>query len=219
MISAVIFDLDGVLLDSEGLWDQARREVTADVGGHWRPEATEAMQGMSSPEWARYMADALAIALPPGEINELVVRKMLALYERELPLLPGATAAVQRMHQRWPLGLASSSNRVILDTVLRLSGLRDAFGAVVSSEEVPKGKPAPDVYLAAAQQLSVPPGRCCAVEDSTNGILSAVNAGMAVVAVPNAQFPPKSAALSRAAVVCEELTALTVDLVAGLPVG
>jgi HAD superfamily hydrolase (TIGR01509 family) len=216
---AVVFDLDGVLVDSERLWDTARREVAADHGGQWGEEATAAMQGMSSPEWGRYLHDVLGVQLATERIIDLVVARLLDEYNRGLPLLPGAVDAVRRMGARWPLGLASSANRVVLDAVLRIAGLEGAFSVTVSSEEVRRGKPAPDVYLEAARRLGSPPASCVAIEDSANGIRSGIAAGLAVVAVPNREFPPPATVLARAAVVIDGLDDLSVEAVEGLGAG
>lgn len=213
MIEAIVFDLDGVLVDSEQLWDRARREVVDERGGHWREGATEAMQGMSSTEWSGYLHDDLGVPVERTEINDLVVRKLLDLYQQRLPLLPGAPEAVNRLARRWPLALASSSNREVIDRVLALAGLGTAFGAVVSSEEVPRGKPYPDVYLEAAHRLGAPPRRAVAVEDSANGIRAALAAGLTVVAVPNRDYPPPPEVLDRSALVLDGLDGLTVDVV------
>ncbi|MCA3748819.1 MAG: HAD family phosphatase [Rubrobacter sp.] len=214
-IEAVIFDLDGVLVDSEQLWDAARRRLAEETGAGWREGATEAMMGMSSVEWSRYMHEELGVPLPPEEISRAVVERLLELYEERLPLIPGAREAVGRLAERWPLGLASSSNRPVIDRVLRLSGLEKYFRATVSSEEVRRGKPAPDVYLEAARRLGVEPVRCAAIEDSTNGILAAKNAGMRVVAVPNRIFPPKEEALGKADAVVRSLEELAPGTVCG----
>jgi HAD superfamily hydrolase (TIGR01509 family) len=216
VIQAVVFDLDGVIIDSEQLWDQARREVTAEHHGRWRPEATTAMQGMSSTEWSGYLRDVLGVDLSPDRIVDLVVAGLLDRYQRGLPLLPGAIQAVRRIGQRWPLALASSANRVVIDKVLLISGLDDAFEATVSSEEVPRGKPAPDVYLEAARRLGRPPGACAAVEDSANGIRSAIAAGMHAVAVPNRDYPPPDTVLADADLVVDSLADLTVESLARL---
>lgn len=208
---AVVFDLDGVLLDSEGLWDTARREVAAEHGGQWRDDATAAMQGMSSPEWSRYLHDDLGVQAAPEQIADLVVNRLLEQYRRGLPLLPGAVDAVHRVGARWRLGLASSANRVVLDEVLRLAGLQDAFSVTVSSEEVRRGKPAPDVYLETARRLRSSPARCVAIEDSANGIRAGVAAGLAVVAVPNPGFPPPRSVLDLAALVIDNLAGLKVE--------
>ena len=216
MTEAVVFDLDGVLLDSEGRWDAARREVAAAHGGHWTDEATTAMQGMSSPEWARYLHDDLEVQLEPDRIVDLVVDRLLDQYRRSLPLLPGAVDAVRRIGARWPLGLASSSSRVVLDEVLVLAGMQGAFSVTVSSEEVPHGKPAPDVYLEAARRLGCSAADCVAIEDSANGIRAGVAAGLAVVAVPNREFPPPRSVLDQAALVIDSVADLVVDSLAQL---
>ena len=212
MIEAIVFDLDGVLVDSEQLWDRARREVVAEQGGRWRPEATSDMQGMSSTEWSEYMSTSLQVRLPPAEINRLVVDKLLDLYSQRLPLLPGATDAVRRM-SKWRLAVASSSNREVIDRVLETAGLNDAFEATVSSEEVTRGKPHPDVYLEAAHRLGRRPSALVAVEDSANGIRSALAAGLTVIAVPNRDYPPPPDVLGQAAVVLDGLDGLTPELI------
>ena len=197
-IRAVVFDLDGVLVDSEQVWDAARRRLTEDSGGRWSESATQDMMGMSSIEWYRYMYEELGVKMPPEEISAAVVERMERLYREHLPLIPGAREAVERVAARWPLGLASSANRPVIEVVLELSGLGGFFETTVSSEEVARGKPAPDVYLEAARRLRVDPAFCAAVEDSSNGILSAHAAGMRVVAIPNRTFPPSEEALKAA---------------------
>jgi HAD superfamily hydrolase (TIGR01509 family) len=199
MPDAVIFDLDGVLMDSEQRWNEAKRALVQEAGGRWRDDAATAMMGMSSPEWSAYLRDELGVALPAGAINREVVRRMREGYRRELPLLPGAGEAVRALAGRWPLGLASSSNREIIDLALELAGFGDAFAVTVSSEEVEHGKPAPDVYLEAAARLGAAPVRCVAIEDSANGLRAAAAAGMAVIAVPNPHYPPGGDALALAA--------------------
>jgi HAD superfamily hydrolase (TIGR01509 family) len=214
--AAVVFDLDGVLIDSEPVWNAAREALVRERGGTWDERATTDMMGMSSKEWSSYMQDRLGVPMTPAEINDDVVRRVASTYEHGLPLLPHALETVRELAARWPLGLASSSNRPIIDLVLERSGLRACFAAVVSSEEVAHGKPAPDVYLAAARELDVDPKECAAVEDSTNGIKSAVAAGMRTIAVPNRQFRPDDDVLASAAVVVSSLAEVTVDLVASL---
>ena len=213
MIEAVVFDLDGVLLDSEEIWDRAREELARERGGRWHDRAQRDMMGMSSTEWSRYMADVIGLPEPPEEINREVVRRLTELYREELPAIPGAREAVERLAARWPLGRASSSNRELIDLALELLGVEHLFTATVSSEEVARGKPAPDVYLEAARRLGVDPTRAAAVEDSHNGILSANAAGMRVIAIPNAHFPPDEDALAEADVVLDSLAELTVDAV------
>ena len=189
-VAAVVFDLDGVIIVSELLWTEKRRELAEQSGGRWLDEAQERMQGLSSPEWTRYMRDDLKVPLDPREISAAVVAKMDRAYREHLPLVPGAVAAVRALDERWPLALASSANRELIDLVLELSGLAESFDATVSSEEVANGKPSPDVFLEAAGRLETPPERCVAIEDSGNGILAAHAAGMKVIAVPNPELPP-----------------------------
>jgi HAD superfamily hydrolase (TIGR01509 family) len=213
VIEAVVFDLDGIIIDSEHVWDDVRQELAEERGGRWHDEASRDMMGMSSTEWSRYMRDVIGLGEPPEEINAEVVRRMEAVYRERLPLIPGAAEAVERLAARWPLGLASSSNRELIDLALDASGLGRWFGATVSSEEVPRGKPAPDVFLEAAGRLDVHPERCAAVEDSENGILSAKAAGMRTIAVPNPRYPPAEAALAEADLVLASIRELTPEVV------
>jgi HAD superfamily hydrolase (TIGR01509 family) len=210
---AVVFDLDGVLLDTEELWDEARRRLAEERGADWPEDAQRAMMGMSSPEWSRYMREVIGLAEPPEEISAEVVRRLEALYRERLPLVPGALEAVRRIGAGRPLGIASSSNRPLIDLFLELTDTRELFRATVSSEEVERGKPAPDVYLEAARRLGVEPMSCVAIEDSENGIRSASAAGLRVVAIPNRVFPPGEEALSVADAALGSLDELTVEVI------
>jgi HAD superfamily hydrolase (TIGR01509 family) len=201
MVRAVVFDMDGVIIDSEQVWDEVREELVAAWGGRSRPEAQQAMMGMSSPEWSRYMHDELGLAQEPEEINDEVVRRMLERYRGDLPLLEGAVEAVRSLAVSYPLAVASSSNRPLIDAVLATAGITECFVVTVSSEEVPRGKPSPDVYLEAARRLGVPAGDCAAIEDSANGIRAANAAGMVVIAYPNEHYAPDAEALGLADVV------------------
>jgi HAD superfamily hydrolase (TIGR01509 family) len=209
VIDAVVFDLDGLLLDTEQVWDEVREALTRERGGRWHERAQADMMGMSSTEWSRYMHDELGLSEPPDELNCLVVERMQERYRDELPLVDGAVEAVRRVGARWPLGLASSSNRPLIDLALELMGLVNLFRATVSSEEVQRGKPAPDVYLEAAGRLGVRPETVVAIEDSANGIRSAKAAGMGVIAIPNPHFPPPDDVLAQAELVLESLEGLT----------
>ena len=215
-ILAVVFDMDGVLVDTEHLWDEVREELTGEWGGRYTPEAQEAMMGMSSHEWSRYLHETVGLRESPETINAEVVRRMLARYEIELPVVPGAGEAVRRLaDDGYRLAVASSSNRELIDAVLRRLELAALFEATVSSEEVGRGKPAPDVYLEAARRLDVPASRCAAVEDSASGIRAAREAGMRVIAYPNRHYPPAADVLASADVVIDSLDALGSTTVAG----
>jgi HAD superfamily hydrolase (TIGR01509 family) len=208
VIEAVIFDMDGVLIDSEQVWDTVREELARERGGRWHPGAQRDMMGMSSPEWSRYMRDQIGLDDTPEQINRIVVERMLEQYAEGPPWIPGALEAVRRIASTEVLGLASSSNRELVEVVLEAGGVAGLFRAVVSSEEVARGKPAPDVYLEAARRLDLSPSVCGTVEDSHNGIRSAKAAGMICVAIPNSQFPPGEA-LAEADVVLSSITELT----------
>jgi HAD superfamily hydrolase (TIGR01509 family) len=213
MIDAVVFDLDGILIQTEELWNETRERLARERGGRYDAQAQRDMMGMSSPEWSRYMHERVGLPEPPAEIAAEVVGLMKASYRERLPLIPGAVEAVERLAAQWPLGLASSSNRPLIDLVLELSGLDRLFRATVSSEEVERGKPAPDVYLEACRRLGVEPARAAAVEDSHAGIGAARAAGMRVIAIPNPSFPPGDEALAEADLVLESLAELTPEAV------
>jgi HAD superfamily hydrolase (TIGR01509 family) len=215
LIEAVVFDLDGVIVDTEELWDEIREALARERGGRWSDRATTDMMGMSSPEWSRYMHEVVGLADPPDEINREVVSRLLDRYAERPPLVDGAADAVRRLAARWPLGLASSSNREVIDRALDVTSLAPCFRASVSSEEVGRGKPAPDVYVEAARRLGVAPSACAAVEDSANGIRSAHAAGMRVIAIPNRAFPPTGDALALAAVVLDSIRGLDEPAVDG----
>jgi HAD superfamily hydrolase (TIGR01509 family) len=213
VIAAVVFDMDGVIVDSEQVWDEVREGYVREVGGTYTHSATRDLMGMSSVEWSRYMADRLGVPGTPKEINAAIVERMLERYGEAPPLIPGAVEAVHRCAERWPLAVASSSNPELIEVVLDVAGLHDVIPVVVSSQEVARGKPAPDVYLEAARRLGVEPQLCAAVEDSHNGIRSAKAAGMRVVAIPNPHFPPDETALAQADVVLQSIDELTPEVI------
>jgi HAD superfamily hydrolase (TIGR01509 family) len=215
VIDAVVFDLDGILVQSEELWDAARRELAAEHGIEWPGDATDAMMGMSSKEWSKYVHDEVGVPDPPEEINRKVLAWVEDRYRRDLPWIPGAREAVRRMAAEFPLGLATSSNREIIDLVVEVGGFEDLFEVTVSSEEVERGKPAPDVYLEATGRMGVDPRRTAAIEDSTNGLLAAHNAGMRVIAIPNDAHPPAEKGLKVADVVLNSIEDLKPGVVMG----
>jgi HAD superfamily hydrolase (TIGR01509 family) len=201
--------MDGVLIEGEEVWDAVREQLVRERGGHWASGAQAAMMGMSSPEWSSYMARELGVPMEPAGISSETVARVAARYRQALPLVDGAVEVATALAGRWPLGLASSANRPIITLVLDIAGLAGCFRATVSSEEVARGKPAPDVYLEAAARLGVPPERCAAVEDSANGLRSAAAAGMWVVAVPNRHYPPPAELVQAADLVLTDLRELS----------
>ncbi len=213
MIEAVVFDLDGVIIDSEPVWEEVRRGLVARHGGHWAADAQHRMMGMSTPEWARYLTGDLGARLAPEQAAAEAISEMAARYAEHLPLLPGAVGAVRALAAQWPLALASSAPASLIDVVLDTSGLRGCFQLAMSTEQVAAGKPAPDIYLAVTQALHRPPGQCAAVEDSSNGLRSAAAAGLRVIAVPRPEYPPEPDALQSAALTLGSLTELNPGVV------
>lgn len=216
MIEAVAFDLDGTLIESERRWEAARRDVTESAGGRWRDDAQPSMMGLSTPEWIAYMQEELGAALGADEIRQRVLERMKSSYREQLPLVEGAEESARRLAARWPLAVASSSPRELIELALDLAGLGECFDVVISSEEVPRGKPAPDVYLRACELLRSLPSHTAAIEDSGAGVRSAVAAGMPVVLIPGTEFPPDPVVLEEADLVLDSISALDVDAVAGL---
>ena len=217
MIEAVAFDLDGTLIESERRWEAARREVTESSGGTWREDAQPSMMGLSTPEWIAYKQRELGVPLEADEIRHRVLDRLEASYRDQLPLLAGADAAVRRLADRWPLAVASSSPRELIELVIQQADLADAFDAVVSSAEVAHGKPAPDVYQRACELLGSAPAQTAAIEDSGPGVRSAAAAGMPVVLIPGTEFPPDPAVLEEADLVLDSIEML--DAAAVEPLG
>jgi HAD superfamily hydrolase (TIGR01509 family) len=215
MSRAVVFDMDGVLISSEEIWDEVREHLAAELGGRWGPQAHTDMMGMSTPEWTGYMHRDLGVPLAPEAIADEVVARLIARYRERPPFIDGAVEAVRALAGRLPLGLASSSTRSLIDAVLDQAGLTDAFAVTVSSEEVARGKPAPDVYLRALEGLAVEPADATAVEDSAAGIRAAAAAGMRVIAIPNRLYPPADDALALADAVLDSIHDLPGRVTAG----
>lgn len=209
---AVIFDMDGVIVETEHVWDEAREELVREVGGRWLADSATAMMGMASFEWSAYMRDELRVPLTAEQINTRVVLKLKDRYTEQLPLIDGATELVMSAADRWPTAIASSSDRALIDLVTALAGIDAALNTTVSSEEAGRGKPAPDVFLLAAEQLGVPAAKCVVVEDSANGIRAALAAGMRVIAAPNRDFPPPPEVLAAAAITVDHVSSITLEL-------
>jgi HAD superfamily hydrolase (TIGR01509 family) len=216
VVAAVVFDLDGVIVDSEPVWERVRREYVGEHGGAWQADSQRRLMGMSTDEWSRYLSAELRVDRAPKQVATDVIARMARAYTEGVPLIPGAVAAVRRLGQRWPLGLASSSPQSLIKTALDAAGLGDAFGVLMSTEDMAAGKPAPDVYLAVAERLGVEARHCVAIEDSSNGVRSAAGAGMAVIAVPHTAYPLDSDATSRTIQVLSTLDSLTIEDVAAL---
>ena len=216
-VAAVVFDLDGVLVDSEPVWEAVRRDFVAEHGGRWRPDSQQRLMGMSTAEWARYLMTDLGVGgMSAEEVADAVVERMAQRYREAVPLLPGAATAARMLASRWPLGLATSSPRRLIDVVLDRAGLAALFPVIVPTDEVGRGKPAPDVYKEVTARLGFDTPRCVAVEDSTNGLRAACAAGMGIVAVPRPAYPPDADALACAGLVLDSLEELTLEMVASL---
>lgn len=216
MVEAVIFDMDGLLVDSEPVWDQARRDMARLAGQTWTQDDHRACMGVSTLEWAGYMVQRLALTMTSQEVADAIIARMVELYSQQIPFLPGALAAVDLAAQHFPTAVASGSPRLLLDTVVNSPALRGKFQVVLDSDGLRAGKPAPDVYLETARRLGIPPERCVCLEDSANGILAGKRAGMAVIAVPDPRFPPARPALEQADVVLRSLEEFNLPLLLGL---
>lgn len=214
--ACVVFDLDGTLVETEQIWRDVRRDFVAANGGRWRSDAQDAMIGMRTVEWARYIHDDLSVAMAPDEIARKVVADVVAHLRRYLPVLPGARDALERLAGAFRLALATSAALPVARAALEETGWRRFFEVVVSADDVGRGKPAPDVYLRALECLHCDPEHAVAIEDSANGIRSGVAAGLPVVAIPNREFSPDAEALQLAARVIPNLDSLDVALVRSL---
>jgi HAD superfamily hydrolase (TIGR01509 family) len=212
VFEAIVFDMDGVIVESEQVWDEVRQVYVEENGGQWSETASRDQMGMSTPEWSAYLVEQLGVPGPPEDVAEAVIARVTEQLGDEPPLIDGAVEAVRTVAARWTVGLASSSPPQLIAAVLAAAGIADLFAATVSSEEVPRGKPAPDVYLEACRQIGVDPARAAAIEDSSNGIRSAAAAGLAVIAVPNRAFPPADDALAMAARVLDDVGAVPEQL-------
>jgi HAD superfamily hydrolase (TIGR01509 family) len=215
-VEAVVFDLDGVIIDSEEVWEEVRRGYVAQYGKQFRPDSQTRMMGMSTGEWSRHLSQEVGVPRTPEQVAADVLARMAERYRKALPLIPGSIECVRRLGAAYPLGLASSSARILIDQVLRSADLTDAFAVTLSTEEVPRGKPAPDVYLEAARRLGRSPRTCAAIEDSSNGLRAAAAAGCTVIAVPHGVYPPAEDALAASSLVVHDLNELTAEAVAAL---
>ncbi|MBZ0298860.1 MAG: HAD family phosphatase [Anaerolineae bacterium] len=188
-IKAVIFDMDGVLVDSEVYWWRARQAFARDLGKVWTDEGQRRVMGPSTIEWARIMKDILQPAMSVEAIMDDIIRRVMAQYDAQLPTRPGALAAVHLAAQHYRVGLASGSPTAVIQHVLRLTGLDSVFEVVVYGDDMARGKPAPDIYFEALRPLAVMPEAAVGIEDSGNGIRALKAAGMKAIAAPSPDFP------------------------------
>lgn len=212
MIEAVIFDMDGLLIDSEPFWDKARSSMAAKAGKDWNKDDHKAVMGVSTSEWVGYMISRLELVMSPKAVEQKIVAEMVTLYQRQIPYLPGAAEAVALSAAKYPTGLASGSPRSLIDTVTGDKALKGKFKAILSSDQIEHGKPSPDIYLATAKMLGARPKNCVCLEDSGNGILAGKNAAMKVIAVPDSRFPPGAEKLHAADVVLESLSEFSLEI-------
>ncbi len=206
----MIFDLDGTLVDAEIWWNEIREAWAAEHGRDWTAADQAAVMGANSAGWGRIMRDRLDLDLPVPEIVDAIVGGVVERYRvRGAPVIDGAEEMVRRLAaEGMPLAVASSAHRAVIDAALGALGIEQLFQAVVTSDQVAHGKPAPDVYLLAASKLGVDPVDCLVVEDSLNGVLAGRAAGMTVALVPNEAVPPAPGAREAASIVLERLTDL-----------
>ena len=211
MIQAVVFDMDGLLVDSEPVWDSARKSMADEAGAPWTPADHKAVMGVSTEEWADYMIEHLELTLTPQEVVDAVIGRMTEMYRAGVPYFPGAIEMVDRAAASFRTGLASGSHPALIEIVTADAPMQGKFEVIVAADDVGRGKPAPDVYLAAAERLGVDPADCVCLEDSGNGILSGATAGMRVIAVPDPRFPPSAEKLARADLVVSSLAEVTLE--------
>jgi HAD superfamily hydrolase (TIGR01509 family) len=206
MIDAVIFDMDGLLVDSEPVWDKARNAMAEEAGKTWTKDDHQAVMGVSTQAWADYMINRLELSLSRQEVQDQIVARMIALYQTSIPYFPGAVEAVHLAARHYPTALASGSHPALIEVVAADAALRGQFRVILSADEVGAGKPAPDIYLEAAKRLGVKPEQCVCLEDSGNGIVAGHRAGMKVIAIPDPRFPPASDKLNLADLILPSLT-------------
>lgn len=210
---AVIFDMDGILVDTEEIWHQVRHDFVASFGGVWTAQHQRDCMGANSAQWSRYIRRTFRAPMTEQEILAGVVSMLRDSYAADPPVIPGASDAVRALAGAGlSLAVASSSPLSIIEFLMERMGLTESFQALVSSDAVEHGKPSPDVYAFACAQLQVRPEEAVAVEDSGNGIVAAADAGLFVIAIPNKLFPPETAALARASRVLDSIRELTPEV-------
>lgn len=217
-IEAVVFDMDGVLIDSEVLWQRVREDFAAERGLPWRQQDQEALMGCSTEVWSVRMCERLALTdISPAELATDILGRVQRAFETHLPVRPGAAEVLAALGQRWPLALATGSPRELADCALRLTGFGKHFQATVCGDEVRHGKPHPEIYQRAVAALGVAPSRAAGIEDSANGLRALRAAGLWAIAAPGEAFPLLPAELALGHAVVQHLSAITPDFVAALP--
>jgi HAD superfamily hydrolase (TIGR01509 family) len=216
MIEAVIFDMDGLLVDSEPLWQRARIEAFGAERLQWTTADQEAVMGSSTEAWANYLAEKLGHEFTPDQIIERVVSQMETYYHESIPFLPGAHAAIELVSQHYRMGLASGSSYRLINAVLDTTGWRDYFVEVLSADDLAQGKPAPDIYLEITRRMRVGVENVAIFEDSGNGILSGHAAGVKVIAVPGTYHRPHDETLAKADLVLNSLNEFDLAMLADL---
>jgi HAD superfamily hydrolase (TIGR01509 family) len=215
-LQAVIFDMDGVLVDSEIYWRKSREEFAAALGKVWTTDDQRAAMGRNTIEWAQVMQERLSLDMSLERIMADVKARVIAHYEQRLPVLPGALEAVQTTRSAYRVALASGSPTEIIQEVMRLTGLDSVFEHIVYGDDMPNGKPAPDIYLETARRLGIPPAICLGIEDSSNGVRSVKAAGMTCIAVPSPGFTLPDEILKMADLVLPSLEGFSVEMIRGL---
>ena len=216
MIKAVIFDMDGLLIDSEPKWDEARADMAKRLDKSWGKKDHAAVMGVSTEEWATYMRDTWDLDMSLAEIVEEIVGRMRGYYREQIPFRKNAVEAVNLAAEHYRTALASGSERSLIDIVTTSEELDGKFEVVLSADQVERGKPHPDVYLETAKRLGVEPEQCVCLEDSQNGMLAGLNAGFKVIGIPDEDFPVDKEVLDKVDAVLESLDEFTLDLIESL---
>lgn len=204
-VEAIIFDMDGLLVDSEPIWDQARVNIALRVGKTWNHQDHVNLMGVSTDYWVQYMIDRLGLTTTKEEVQKEVVQQMITIYKKEIPFHPFAVNAVRWAAKRYPTALASGSPPQLIKIVTQSPRLKGCFNVVLSSDEVRVGKPDPAIYLETARRLGVAPENCLCIEDSAFGVLSGRRANMFVINIPDPKFPLSPEQVKHADLVLESL--------------
>jgi HAD superfamily hydrolase (TIGR01509 family) len=215
-VEAVIFDMDGVLVDSEVYWKLSREEFARDLGKVWTDADQRLAMGRNTVEWAEVMQERLEIDMPIDDIIADMLQRVIDHYERSLPTRPGAVDAVHLAAGHYRVGLASGSPTEIIRRVMELTGLDSVFEVMVYGDDIPNGKPAPDIYLETLRLMGVPAQKAAGIEDSANGVRALKAAGMYAIAAPSPDFPLPDEIVNMADQHITTMEDFTLELVRGL---